>query len=405
MDAVTEPPAREAILFLPGIGRRWGPRSLGIVARRLARELDRNAATPTARFGVTFPAEEQAPAGENGETPRLVTIFRADGGHAVPVIDVYELTYASALRDGYERASPASRALLATLALLTGFGRLLRSLTHPTRGTRGRQRAQLVYGFSVLLLLSAYLIILLVAAAETLTRLPSYFGGRPTATVAQAIAVLGSAILWLRPGARQAIAEAAINYVSALSYLSYGVGGQAVRGRFADLLERIGEAGKGYAAVHVFAYSFGSIVALDALFPPDGRVSARFAMVDALVTLGCPFDVVRTFWPGYFEGRAKPAHAPKRWCNVYSPVDALSSNFRDSRETAGLEAEVGVAGARPTNLLHPGSGSMRLGAVGLLGLMGLRYHTMYWNERDEASITSFAPVVLQVYGTAHPLLR
>ena len=58
-----------------------------------------------------------------------------------------------------------------------------------------------------------------------------------------------------------------------------------------------------YRRLDVVAYSFGTIVAIDAFFPLQGRPSRVFQDVETLGTIRCPFDLVRTFWPGYLDNR------------------------------------------------------------------------------------------------------
>ena len=66
--------------------------------------------------------------------------------------------------------------------------------------------------------------------------------------------------------------------------------------------------------------------------------------VKNLVTIGCPFDMVRTYWPNYFINRQRQSNAPVQWINIYAPLDVFGSNFRDDDKTDDAEQGI-VVGA------------------------------------------------------------
>src|SRR5207247_5225157 len=84
---------------------------------------------------------------------------------------------------------------------------------------------------------------------------------------------------------------AATGYVSVMSYFRYGERRGDLSGNLARLMQHLAERGKvKYSRVDLVAYSFGTIVALDALFPPRGQSVRTFSDIGRLVTIGCPFD-------------------------------------------------------------------------------------------------------------------
>lgn len=142
------------------------------------------------------------------------------------------------------------------------------------------------------------------------------------------------ALLPNRRNLQEAVSGAAVEFLCLNYYLSMGDRRNVLIGHVSALLEDICEQGQ-YERIHVLAYSFGSVVALDALFPILREPTTRFNKIDTLVTIGCPLDTIRLFWPQYFRERRKLRDVPKRWLNIYSRVDVLSSNFnnRDSEVT------------------------------------------------------------------------
>lgn len=181
-------------------------------------------------------------------------------------------------------------------------------------------------------------------------------------------------------------------------------------GRFNALLEHALEAGP--ARVDVIAYSLGSMVALDALFPAGKVQSLRRAKVTSLTTIGCPFDFVRTFWNGYFDGRDASGKVPE-WRNVYSPVDLLGSNFSNAdgeaapthginaSQRAGKTQEASSGGAPSAvpakNIYYDAMNRRELSLFDVLTFTAWQAHGQYWVEAQPDADSCFKVFVTEVY--------
>lgn len=125
-------------------------------------------------------------------------------------------------------------------------------------------------------------------------------------------------------------------------YLSFGEHRNAILGHLARLLDSIrSRKDVEYAAVHLAGYSFGSVVALDALFQ-DSPANRKFDGLVSITTVGCPADFIRTFHRDYFVDRY-PSPTRVHWVNVYSPADVLASNFVTGRTSAPVMAQCDIA--------------------------------------------------------------
>jgi hypothetical protein len=82
--------------------------------------------------------------------------------------------------------------------------------------------------------------------------------------------VLAAALQALWPGLREGLVKGALTYISIIEYITYGERREVIASQFSDLLEHIAEKSV-YRHIHVVAYSFGSIVALDTLFPASRK--------------------------------------------------------------------------------------------------------------------------------------
>jgi hypothetical protein len=223
---------------------------------------------------------------------------------------------------------------------------------------------------------------------------------------AQWIVVFVAAFTGLsRKQVKDMLGSAAAQYICARDYLALAERKAAIVGQLNELLEHIAEKPTAYRRLHLVAYSFGSIVALDAVFPniPPGR---RLAKIDTLVTIGCPFDLVRTYWPTYFKGRMKPPDAPKVWLNIYSPLDVLGSNFRDDQKHADAGVGVEIDGridrqgeaVMPLNLrFGRGVDLPDLALTDLFLMVGLRAHTSYLGDPEGSSISCFDLLVPHLF--------
>ena len=184
-----------------------------------------------------------------------------------------------------------------------------------------------------------------------------------------------------------------------------------------------------YSRVHVVAYSFGSVVAIDSLFPFSQGPPDRFGVIDGFVSIACPFDLIRTFFQeyqepplscySYFDNRFALASTPKRWFNVFSFTDVMSSNFRNDDEIG--QAKFGIV-LNPQNLAQSNA-AQRTGALkpenfhfvgpfnagsssffDLFTLYGIRSHAGYWGQDTVVEDNCFEAIIPWLY-QGHPYLR
>src|SRR5882724_96886 len=225
------------------------------------------------------------------------------------------------------------------------------------------------------------------------------------------VVLLTAAGLFAPDKLKQNITDSAILYVCLIHYLDVGERRDVISGQLQDLIEHIAETKKQSqpSYVHIIGYSFGSIIALDTLFPFASEPGERLKVVKTLSTIGCPFDVIRAFWPPYFTHRRELA-VTKPWFNVFSPVDVLSSNFNDDADdSASLTATVTVeiengcgekkpANTKPQNILYTvGAYKVGLSFWDILSLDGFRNHSLYWQREAEREANCFSDLVRNVF--------
>lgn len=427
------PLGRDCIVFIPGMGGSASvDQTVEGLARRLAAALDKNARDDTAVFESRVRAlEDLGPF--KGE---LGSIFRKDERGESAVMDIYKLDYRGALIAPYENRNLLGKTFLLLQELPGSLLRILKALLTGKSSKTRVEKLQLLYALGILCLLVVYVIILFSALLATIQSLPQvseylsgasqYIKGFPRIAwltsgwlrLSQVVVVLGAVlVLFLPPkfNLKEAISKAAVDYLCLIYYLKLGEQRNNIVGRLEALIDEISRksknelkkgSGKHYERIHLLAYSFGSIVALDAMFPAERRPGHPLQAIHTLVTIGCPFDFVRTFWSNYFDrNREYEKNQPVRWLNVYSPIDVLASNFRnDSKkdeaninirsEQTSTDADVPV----PVNLpFREGLNFSQLSLSNSLTLIGLRSHSMYWSTGHEAEVNCFGALVRKLY--------
>lgn len=447
---------REAFIFIPGIGRTWDDPTIEGVARRMATAIDRESKTEKAKAHVEIAQQEYGA----GYKCKMFTIVKREGQTERPLIDVFGLEYNDTLVESYANRSLFMKIVLLAITMVDTFGRLI--FRFYKKGKSWKEKAQLLYGFLIASLLIAYFVILIAAvvasfeqlnnvrkerqakvpATPTVTSVPrpeqnvllaqqsqldsvgKLWSGIKKLTVAvwngiknlyqgvkdvlPPLIVLMTALGFVLPSQaklKENISLAATNYLCLIHYLNWGESSHAIGGKLESLLEFIVEREPGYRKIHIVGYSFGSIVAIDNLFPVDRKPIDRFQRIDTLVTIGCPFDMIRTYWPSYFDERQSVAADAPKWINVYSPIDVLSSNFADGGNEQSEEQTkhegIGlmIAGQirKPENLKFAQRKNKSLGLLGFLTLAGFKAHSHYWGETAKGEVTCFHDVVKKMY--------
>ena len=451
------PTQRAALVFIPGMNRSWGEHSLRDVADDIVNSLQRN--SEGVEFAVT-PAETFAyGSSESPRSARVVTIGRVSVAQAdqptTPVLDMYEYAYIRDLSAGLENRPILVRALFVLWALIRGLLQLVPMLTSRRKGKTTSERLEILYGSVVLLLYTLLLVILFIAIVqftfEAFASAAASLGGQagPASEPTQAAAVsaqqastgvatffqstiarlsrfvaLVGAVIWmlLPPKAqiKQAITDAATDLLAVDYYLRAGVGGPRLAGDLLGLLDAVREPHRGYRRVDLVSYSFGSVVALNTLFPyrQPPQAGSPVERLSTLVTIGCPFDFIRLILPSYFENRFGRTDMLKGgWLNVYTPNDILGSNFRNDNSVDDPDdyvlpkvsssdappadpsaAPAFVGKLKPRNAAYyPGGVPQGKSFLDILVFSGFQAHSQYWDPSQSGEASCFDQIASFLY--------
>lgn len=400
------PGGRDAILYIPGIGESGLSDPLESAARRIADALDRQSVDS---FTVSAVQEQKL---TETRCTRVVTISRGARGKQVPVADVFEIDYSEALGGGFRQMKPIWQALVILGVLISCLPRLLAAWGRKSQ--RASHKLQVLYAGAAFIVLAAYLPVVIGAAlgmaAKVVPGIADYqlvlprgitIGWKEFTSSMQDLVVAMTAVgLFTTFNLKQGLAKFAAEYTPIIRYIAMGDRQGAVSGAVVSVLNHIldqeSSGGQRYGRIHVVGYSFGTVVALDTLFPRM-QPSPLFARINTLVTIACPFDFVRTYWSNYFADRNAPGgHID--WWNVYDPLDVLSSDFFDTAEKGGTPVQVGIGPGdrvKPTNL--PPQGSKAAGWLDWVLLVGFRRHSQYWDRLGGGDVNCFDVIVPNLY--------
>jgi hypothetical protein len=194
------------------------------------------------------------------------------------------------------------------------------------------------------------------------------------------VVAITNSLLVLVPQAKTFLLMLATEFVCANDYLEHGQQRQLVLGHLDLLLEYIAETEEP-EAVDIHTFSFGSIIAIDFVFPYGHEVSGNTQKyVRTLVTIGTPVEFVDNYYPHFYDDRSTVMTDKIHWLNVYSSGDALATNFRkDSRKK---EAEYGIRNVNliPKNLNYEVGNISTSGPIAFIQMNSVRIHGMYWDS-------------------------
>jgi len=454
---MTAPNQPDAFIYLPGLAGLIDQSGSGIT-KRLAQAIDRSARSGEATYVVDPQVSEETFGVDKDLKTKAYSIKRHDANGDTGVVDVYELDYRPLLTKKYADQNILRQTFHVFWILVINFPQLFRAL-QPVRRAKGNiEKVQVGYAVVILVLSIVYFFSLAAAAykinpfqsagqpgppagqqtavwapkaalAADPASAPAQPGTPPAAKApaataatppaasqsdasgkqpqgvgwAVAIVIFTGVVEVFWPGLKQGWSAMAAEYLAAMEYLGQGTRKAVVGGQLTDLVEHLVEKQK-YRQIHLLTYSFGTVVALDSIFPAERQPGTRFAQLHTLITIGCPYDLIRLFWPQYFQERHGLENVPQKWLNVYNRRDFLASNFRDDEAMGEADEPIDFAEhlhltpRTPDNLHYSLTKEPeKLGFLEYLNPFLLQKHGIYWEPQFESELTCFSLIVTSMY--------
>jgi len=393
------------IVYIPGLGYNFNTDlSMEAYAHRMRLALENNN-DPKLKYEIKVTKSKY---GGNGMySSDIAVITENDGKASKNLYKIYEFKYGDELIAKYKKNNKFSQLIMIAFVVI---GRIFNIVTGKKRviAMGNKQRAQTIW--MVILILSAMLFGVLVLAS-LLTSLSTALAQVKTGflkdiddwmhlhkrlnAIALGITSVTSAMFIFNKSYKDKFYESTTEFLCANNYLKFNECSDVILGKLDELLQLIAENENDTDEIGIHAYSFGSVIALDFLYPygnaPSNLVRSR---IDTLVTIGCPFDFIRTYYPFFYQGRQNNNLHLNKWINVHSSTDILSSNFRnDDRITEPATTPVVKDGLLPENVLYDRINPASLSFPDYVFMIGLKAHTMYWGTTVDAQ--SFMNNVVQ----------
>lgn len=190
-----------------------------------------------------------------------------------------------------------------------------------------------------------------------------------------------SLIMLIAPNANLIINGLATEFVSAHLYLQYAQQKGIVLGNL-DLLYEYIVNNDTDAEIHIHSYSFGSLIALDYLYPYKSKLTGNtLNRTKGLITIGTPYDFINTYYTKYYNYRGNDIELKEfKWINVYSITDPLASNFRNDGKAGDADYGIIKDGLKPNNIDYEIVVTTSFSFINYLFLSNLKVHGMYWSE-------------------------
>jgi len=300
----------EAILFIPGITGQ----SIDDAAFRIASALNACSVTAAAEFPVSAGQnEDYGPISVKLKT-RIRTIQRTEpGAEPQNIIDVFEFNYVDSFIREHAESNLAVKSMRLFVQIFVNIPRMISAFVGRKQKSF-KEKAQFIYATIILAMLVVYFFTLVAAVYTTIdqvilsrntpapqaafsateninvqgSRSPQQKGGSAV-NASQWLIILIAAIEAFYPSLKKSLSDASARYTSILEYISFGARSHVLKGQMTAILDHIQT--KGYKNIHIIAYSFGSVLAIDNIFPAGGIPTERIKGIRTLATIGCPYDL------------------------------------------------------------------------------------------------------------------
>jgi hypothetical protein len=295
----------------------------------------------------------------------------------------YDFEYNELLNQKFQNKNLLFKNIALLLLVIRKFPRVIMSLSNKTAYTKG---SQTFYMFLLFLVMALTVLFLLPSMLSLISEIEffkthhlepklNWFTSLSKFTIP-----ITTVLILFIPESSILLTKVAAEFTTIDNYIQYGEQAQIIQGNFDALVEYIVE-NEENPTIHLHTYSFGSVIALDALFPLGNEPSANIQnKVNLLITVGAPYEFINNYYPKFYNERINKMSEKIEWINVYSTMDAFASNFR--KDNKAKEPQYGIMGKieKPINLNYEIARKEKYNLFSFLTLKHITMHQSYWDD-------------------------
>jgi hypothetical protein len=291
----------------------------------------------------------------------------------------YDFEYNELLNQKFQNKNLFLKNLALLLLVTRKLPRLITNLFKKRTYTKG---GQTFYMFLIFLMMAFAVLFLLPSIISLFKDYPIFKGDTMCylSKISQFTIPITTFLILFIPESSTLLTKVAAEFSTIDNYIQYGEQAQIIQGNLDALIEYIVE-NEENPTIHLHTYSFGSVIALDALFPLGNEPSANIQNnINLLITVGAPYEFINNYYPNFYTERINKMSEKIEWINVYSTMDAFASNFR--KDNKAKEPQYGIMDKieKPINLNYEIARKEKYNLFSFLTLKHITMHQSYWDD-------------------------
>lgn len=300
-------------IYIDGLGQSVAEENAVSYATRLTNELNNH------HTGIKFDLKVERIRYLKELDTNLITIYEC-GKPQKTVYRLYEFDYSELLTKDFNEKNILYKNYLLFSIVFKKIPLLIKRIFFPTKGYNFT--FQTFYIFSLFFIIAAAILFMIPSTLAVLSNfsmpegvskfienytwlstIATYIKEKWAVINTEHFVSLIALIILLVPNANSIITRMASEFVSAHLYLQFGQKKQDILGNLDQLMEYIAE-NEDKPEVHFHTYSFGSLVAIDYLFPYGHECTGNtLERTAGLITIGSPYDFINSYYPNYYMER------------------------------------------------------------------------------------------------------
>ena len=373
-------------IYISGLGQSTNKESVEKYAARYIKELEYSTS------GINFYTKVEKVYYNDDQSSLAVKIYqhpkeKQKSNKDTVIYTFYDFEYNELLIQKFQNKNLLLKNLALLLLVIRKLPRLITSLFKKKTYTKG---GQTFYMFLLFLVMALAILFLLPSMLSLINEIDffkthhlelklSWF-----TTLSKFTIPITTILILFIPESSTILTRVAAEFSTIDNYIQYGEQSQIIQGNLDALIEYIVE-NEENPTIHLHTYSFGSIIALDALFPIGTEPNENILNnIKLLITVGAPYEFIDNYYPNFYTDRTDKMSQKIEWINVYSTIDAFSSNFR--RDNEAKEAQYGIMGKNevPINLNYEIARREKYNLFSFLTLKHITMHQSYWDDSKSA---------------------